>query len=287
MRRILIFMASLAILALGGCGKPRTFVSPYGPEQAVRADSLEGLYATLRDRAPDHPLFWASADVTMRVPEERRKLRFSTTIMHREPDAVRVRGTHMLAGLLFELIVDGEKASVYIADQKALYEGTLAELQRQGGVLGSVPPDRLIGALLVHQALRREMAAGGRWDVLLEPDYLFLTRERPEGGSQTWKVGRADSLVREVALRDSAGRRELSIVYADYDLVDGEEPLPKDLRIDVGDEKRPLRVRLEVGEYKRNPPLDPRAVTIEPGKVRSRLPLAALLNQDSVFPEEQ
>lgn len=290
MRRLLPCVLVVVALILNGCarrGPDRAFESPYAPGETRRIDSLDQLYALLRERTPEHKLYSVKTQVTMQAPDERRKLRFDANVYHRVPDAIRVRGAHPLAGLLFELIVDGERASVYVKDQKALYEGTLTELQRQGGAIGALPPDRLIGALLVNQALRDELAAGGKWKVLLEPEFLFLVREQPNGRTQTWRVGRADGLVRDVALVDARGRREVAIMYDEYEIAEGGQPLPRDMRVEVGDEDEPLRVRLEVGEYKFDPPMNPAAVTMEPSRVDVRLPLSALANQDSIFPEEQ
>ncbi len=287
MPKSLLTVLLFSSLLLTACrGKP-SFDSPYpepGPNAPPRVSSLEEMGLLLAGRVEEHALFKAHGDVTISAAGERRKTRFTTTIIHRAPDALRVRGVHMLAGLLFELIVNGDKAQVYIRDGKELYTGTTAELQRQGGLIGAVPPRDLIGALLANNVLRRDLAAGGSWKVLVEKEYLFLIQRFSGGGSRLWRIRRSDGLIRDMVLRDPEGRPALHTTYRSWILTENGEPLPDDLTITIGDGL--LDVRLEMSKYDPDPPLDPSVVTIEPSRVQARLPLSALLQREAVLPEE-
>ncbi len=287
--RINFVLFALVLIVIGavGCRGTGKFVSPYGkpePGAAPLVTQLPDVYELLQFRAAEHPLFWARAEVTMKIEGVKGKTRFDATLIYREPDAFRLRGTHPLAGLVFELIASGDQAYVHLAREKELYEGSLEELRRQGGIAGSLSLRDLMGALLVNQDLRRRLEEGRSWKVLAAGDDFFLTETLEDGRTMLWRIRRSDGLVREIVIRSGGGEPELQIVYGGYELINDVEPFPTRLDITVLDGVS--RIALKMKEYKTDPNLDPKVVDSLPRSVQSVLPLAILGNQGMALPTE-
>jgi hypothetical protein len=284
--RFVLLLTVLALL-LSGCRSRRpAFDSPYPEGRALLArGTLAELDAVLRQRTPPHGVFWASGRVSIRQPEVRGSVWFDATFIYNEPESFRLRGSRMVIGTLFEVIVCGEDAWVHLNKERELYAGTLSELRRQGGMLGAFSLQDMAAAILVHQDLRRRLSAGGAWQVLRTGDELFLTTKLAEGRRATYRIRRADALVREVVVRGPDGRIELQALYEGFRLSDDGEPLPTRLVLHLlGDA---LSVRFRSDAYKPNSDVKPENVCHLPRNARV-FPLAALMDRDApIAPEEE
>ncbi|MBX3729375.1 MAG: hypothetical protein KF858_09340 [Candidatus Sumerlaeia bacterium] len=282
------FLALFALaLLLSSCRSRRpVFDSPY-PEAGVvlTQGTLAELDAVLRQRTPPHGVFWASGRVSIRQPEVRGSVWFDATFIYDEPESFRLRGSRMVIGTLFEVIVCGEDAWVHLNKERELYAGTLSELRRQGGMLGAFSLQDMAAAILVHQDLRRRLAEGGSWQVLRTGDELFLTTMLAEGRRVTYRIRRADALVREAIVRGPDGRIELQALYEGFRLSDDGEPLPTRMMLHIlGDA---LSVRFRSDAYKPHSDVKPENVCYLPRNARV-FPLAALMDRDApIAPEEE
>jgi hypothetical protein len=277
-------MALALLLASCGSRKPE-FASPYPEDSPVllKAGTLAELHDVLKDRTPSHGVFWGSGRIAIRQPGMDGVVWFDATVIYDAPDAFRLRGGRFVTGTLFEVIVCGENAWVHLNKDRELYEGTLGELRRQGGILGALSLQDMTAAILVHQDLRRRLDQGVKWKVLAGGEDLFLSTDAGQGRTMTWRIRRSDALVREAVLRGPDGRMELQAVYEGFELTDQQEPLPTRMTLHVLDGE--LAVRFKADGYKPNSPVKPENVCHLPRGAKV-LPLAALLDRDApVQPE--
>lgn len=290
-----IFLQTSALLILvglaSGCAKKTRFESPYAEKPAANlVQTFQDVRRVTEERSPEQELFWARASVklTQELPKKQ-KNRFDATLIYGKPNRMRVRGTHFLLGTLFELILDGDDAFVYLTDQKLLFEGSLKEMQENGGLIGSVTPEDLIGAIRVYHRLNDFLNAPkqeGSWATTQAKEYLFVIYKQPER-TLVWKVRKADGLVQELLLSNpqQKNRLELQVVYWKYETPEGGEPYPTELEILIPDQK--VSLQLEVNEIKLQPNLNPAVITQLPRDIKQRLPMQALGEQAPVLPEDQ
>ncbi|MDX1973146.1 MAG: hypothetical protein SFY68_11505 [Candidatus Sumerlaeia bacterium] len=247
-------------------------------------------------RAPDRPLFWANTDVRLEQqipvsPKETKtkRYRFDALLLYGEPDRMRVRGNHFLAGTLFEVILEGEKASVFLNKERQFFHGTLPELQQVGGIFGSFSPDELVGALRVNHRLKElleQKSNRANWSTTEAEEYLYVIHQEPQR-TFVWKIRRSDALVEELIISNPLENNaiQLRILYRGYELLAPDEPYPTEMEFSVpGGE---FSLKLNVEEIKLEPPLNPAVITAEPRNIEQRLPLAALFDVEPVLPAEE
>ncbi|MBI5155353.1 DUF4292 domain-containing protein [Candidatus Poribacteria bacterium] len=248
-----------AALAFTGCRRA-SFVTPYDvPPGAptLAQGTLAELDALLEARAPEHATLWVRARVILREPGRRGKAWFDATILYKAPDAVRLRGSRIPIGVLFEVIALGDQAGVYLKRDGELYVGTFGELREQGGGLGALSLGEMMSALLVNQELRRLMSAPAAWRVVNSREDLLLSKPIEDGRVMVWRIRRSDGLVRETILTTPSGEIEARVRYDGYAFTGpDEEPLPSRLAIELAGGQ--FEVTIEPGEYKLDPELDPR-----------------------------
>lgn len=287
-RLLLLLVSCLLCTALPGCRttKPRTadsFPGPYQREEnLLREATLDELYDLLGYRTPEHPLLWSRGTVRIRQQGVKGTMWFDATLIYRDPDAVRLRGSRVGLGTLFEVIVSGDNAWVHLNRDKELYGGTLEELRREGGLLGSFTLRDMIAAVLVNHDLRERLAVPRRWRVSRDAEEMRLVLVREDGGRITWHVRRLDGLVREIVLRDRWNREELRVTYRGYQLVEG-EPLPSKLMLSMWEGE--VTVEIDLAEYKLRPDMKPENVDFLPAL--ETWPLAALNSREPVIPIEE
>lgn len=283
------FLVGLVLLVSSCTTKP-AFVSPY---VAVPSGDLVNSFSDFQEivaaRSTDRPLFWARTGVKLTESYPRRqKNKFDATLIYGKPNKMRVRGTHFLLGTMFELILDGDKAFVFINEQQTLFEGSLKEMQENGGVLGSFTPEDLIGAVRVYHRLAELMqnsATEGKWSTTDTTDFLFVIYSQPSR-TFVWKVRKNDGLIQELLVSNPSenNRLELQILYWKYEQPSNEEPYPTRLEIQLTDQK--VTLDLDVNEIKLQPELNPAVITMLPRSIKNRLPMSALAEQTPVLPEE-
>jgi hypothetical protein len=282
--RTLLFLA-VAAIATACAGKKGDFRSPYpADERLVLAEgSLAELYGVLKARTPEHGVFWSSGRVAIRQEGVDGTVWFDATVIYDEPDAIRLRGGRFVTGTLFEVIVCGDNAWVHLNKERELYEGTLAELRRQGGILGSMSLADMTAGILVHRDLRRRLEEKREWEVLAGREELFVTTELQAGRKMTWRIRRADGLVREAVVRGPGGAVELQAVYEGFELTEEFEPLPTRMNLYV--QQDAMSVRYKADGYKPNSDVKPENVCYLPRGTRV-FPLAALMERDAPIQPE-
>ncbi len=292
----LFFFFSLILLS--GCTSKQKFISPYEEpnRSGLMVQSFSDVERLTAVRAPDRPLFWAKTDIRLeqQIPvsptkTKTKRYRFDALLLYGEPDRMRVRGNHFLAGTLFEVILEGEKAGVFLNKERQFFQGSLPELQQVGGIFGSFSPDELVGALRVNHRLKNLMEqdpARIRWSTTETADYLYVIYQETER-TFVWKIRREDGLVEEVLISNPREKNaiQLRILYSGYELLAPDEPYPTEMEFSVpGGE---FSLKLNVEEIKLEPPLNPGVITSEPRNIEQRLPLAALFDVEPVLPAEE
>lgn len=274
------------LLLLGGCKTSQKFSSPYSGSPRPAIQNLEDLEQLSNDRALNGPLFWGRTDVTLEDGIAEKKNRFSATLIHGEPDRMRVRGTHFLLGTLFEIILDQEKAYIYLTDERTLYEGTRSDLEKIGGIFGTLSPDELIGSVRIYNEMKKGFAENRPFRLNDTKDYLYLI-ESSANRTVLRKVRKVDGLVKEIVVTDPNRNHAilLQVIYSKYEIY-GEEskPLPSDFRIVIPDQK--LEVRLELKEVKLDPPLNPEVIRTLPTRIDTIYPLESIIYQEPILPED-
>ncbi|MGF1573260.1 MAG: DUF4292 domain-containing protein [Sumerlaeia bacterium] len=287
-----LFFTFICLLTLSlGCGKKNRFESPFVdiPKQDSVLNFQDFKRITIA-RSPERELFWARSSVKLtQVFPEKQKNRFDTTLIYGQPDRMRVRGTHFLLGTLFELILDGDNAFVYITDDKRLFEGSLQELQETGGALGSFTPKDLIGAVRVYHRLQEffdSPSTKGKWATTQAKEHLYLILREPNR-TLVWKIRKTDGLVQELLVSNPGRNNQLmlQVLYWKYETPENAEPYPTKLDIIIPEQE--ITLEFDVNEIKLNPNLKPEVITLLPREIKQRLPMNALAEQAPVLPEDQ
>lgn len=287
MRRILLLIAlTTAVALMAGCRAERTFHSPYDIEDQPRTlerGTIAEVHALMRERAVDHPTLWSGGKIVISVQGERKKQWFDMTLLFRSPDAIRLRGSRIPIGTLFEVIMNGDSAWVYLNREKELYAGQRADLSKVSGVTGALSLQDMMAAILVNQDLLRRLDEGGRWTVLPTQKDVLLAKSIEDGRQLIWRLRRSDGLVREVVLRGPQDRIEMRVSYWDYALEsDATEPLPEEFVIGLYEDQ--LNFDVEIDKYKINPALVD-AVFLPP-KAEKVFPMEMLSQRDAIETDE-
>lgn len=263
---------------------PDGFRSPFqrGGDDALREASLEELHALLAYRTPEHPLTWVRGRVSLREPDQRGTAWFDGLLIYREPDAVRLRGSRVGIGTLFEVIVADEQAWVHLRRERELFGGSLDELREEGGILGALSLSDMMAAILVNHDLRQRLDEEREWRLLEDGREFILSTEIERGRRIYYRIRLSDGLVRELAVRDPMGRMEAHVTYEGFDMHEG-ALLPTAMTIDLMGGA--LEVRFTAHEYKLHPEIDPRHVTYLPNLTVQ--PLRALSSRESVIPVDE
>lgn len=291
MRRLLA--VALAAMIFAGCSSHRRagapeFRSPLEAtgQQLLRDATIDELQRILDRRAATYATLVAQGRVTLAIEGDSRRRWFEANLLwRRDPAAVRLRGSRVGPGTLFEMLTTRDEAWFYLNGDRTLYLGTPDQFAHSAGVLGALSLDDMMAALLVSQDLRGALAAE-RWRLRLStaPDTLTITRPSPGGGDKTWIVRRADAFVREMRLRDAAGTPVARVRYDAYEFAQPGAPMPSDLTITLPGEG--LEARFEVSSWKLDPEL--KSLVFErPRGVRDTLPLAELGNAAPVELDEE
>jgi len=282
--RLCFVGVAAAMLATGCRSRGPEFQSPYRPgsDDMLRAATPQEVYDLLRYRTPDHDLYWTRGRISLRVPEESGVAWFDGTLIYRQPDAVRLRGSRLGIGLLFELIVANDNAWVHLRRERELYGGTLDELRESGGVIGALSLKDMMAAVLVNQDLKERLESPRQWSILDQGREFVMATNIEQGRRVYYRIRRNDGLVRELVLRDAWGRIEAQVIYEGFTLEEG-ALLPTAMTIHLAE--RSLEVRFNVAEYKLNPDMDPANVTYLPNLPIQ--PIQGLMGRDSIIPVDE
>jgi hypothetical protein len=283
---ILLLAAALCLVSCGS--RTRPFASPFELSTPLldQGAGLAELLDLLQTRAQWQDTLWASGEVILRQSGVKGKAWFNATILYSDPDRVRLRGSRVPVGTLFEVILNGSQAAVHLNRESELYVGTLEDLRRQGGMAGAVSLREMMAAILVNQDLRRrleEETDGGRWwKSSAEGRDLVVEQRQPDGRRISWRLRRRDALVTEIVTRTPEGAEEVRVTYDGY-LVDKTAGLlPTGFTISLA--AGVMTVEVNLGEYKGAPTFQP-AVWMLP-KARTRRGLEALSQRESPVPIE-
>jgi hypothetical protein len=200
----------------------------------------------------------------------------SLNAIYQEPDRLRLRGSR-LDITLFDLVVDGESASLYDRDAGARFDGTVGELALLSGPVAAMPPRELVAALAVLPLLRRLAEGPEPFVVSDRGGYLLAASPVPgvAGGNGIWLIRKEDGLVREFLLRGADGREELRVQYKSWGRFGpGQQPMPTRLKVIAPGAEATLD--LDISSYRLDPGLQPRQ--FEPQRARRVVPMAALLD---------
>jgi len=215
---------------MGSC----TRYSPYKTQgsDVLAEGTLQELHAVLRNRASNDDFLKAEASMKLRGEDLRNVPKLRAVILYRSPDAVRLRVRHFAIGLVAEVIVSGDEGYIHDVRGGALYKGTLNELRRQGGMLGSLSLSDMISALLVSDSLSSRLDRGGSFRKLLTEEFLYVTEQDDTGRKTTWKLRRSDALIAEILVTAPSGEQELHFEYDGFRLL-GQKPIPRKIYLDV------------------------------------------------------
>lgn len=283
LRAAVLLLAAAAVLLSAGCRRSRPdFDSPYdlrGPD-ILRDGSLGEIASVVSHRARDHQHLVRQGRIVLEADGQR--VWFDGNILVRtDPPAVRLRGSRVPAGTLFEIALRGGDAWVYLNRDRELFVGTREELARQTGLEGAISLEELVASILVLQDLKARLAEPGRWRVLPTRREVLLARTEPDGRSAAWRIRRSDGLVREFVRFDPWGRAELRVTYESWVLEDG-EPLPGQFVAEV-DEGR-VRLTMRLSQYRLGTPVSDAVFDELPRDARGIYALSDLATRESAVP---
>ena len=275
-------LLSLSLFAVAGCRASIPFESPYSDDlpDVLREGTLEEIAQLVSERTKEHPFLVRQGRIVLETEEG--KMWFEGNLLVRdEPPAVRLRGSRVPIGTLFEVAVSGPDAWVYLNREKQLFIGSPEELRRQTGVAGAVSLQEVVSSILVYQDLQERLSQPGVWRVLPRRDEVFLAQETPLGRQLAWRIRRSDGLIREFVTFDSLGNAELRVTSESWELED-DEPLPGQFVAEVANGAVELTMRL--GDYKLGQPLADAVFDRTPSGAREIYLLSDLVNRESVVP---
>src|SRR5690606_24296940 len=216
-------MFVLAIVVMAGCRgsrpRPADFSPLQNPDPLLRAGTPAELLALLERRAPDHRTVQAQGRVTVEVEGHGGRQWFDANLLYREPDSVRLRGSRVGPGTLFEVLATPAESWFYLRQERDLYVGTSQELRQHLGLLGSLDLQELMSSLLIAQELRAVLEAESFTSWRARRDVIEL-RDSRNGLVRHWSVDRHSGLVRQVELREG-GEIMASVEYDRYELLEG------------------------------------------------------------------
>jgi hypothetical protein len=248
-------MFVLAIVVMAGCRgsrpRPADFSPLQNPDPLLRAGTPAELLALLERRAPDHRTVQAQGRVTVEVEGHGGRQWFDANLLYRDPDSVRLRGSRVGPGTLFEVLATPAESWFYLRQERDLYVGTSDDLREHLGLLGSLDLKELMSSILIAQELRFVLTnqAQSGWRVRRD-DIEF--RDQRGGLQRIWTIDRHSGLVRRVELRED-GRTMAFVEYDRYVLLEGPELLPDDLRVILPREG--VTARLRISTYNLDPQL--------------------------------
>ena len=278
-------LVAVLALALAGCRARPVFDSPYPGEAptALARGTLAEFAALLQARTRQHPHLARQGRVVIEVPSEGAKMWFEGNILVRDdPPAVRLRGSRVPIGTLFEVCVRGDAAWVYLNREREVFTGSARALRETTGLAGSVSLRELVASILVMQDLRERLARPGQWTMYRTRREVLLAVEEPGGRRLAWRIRRHDGLVREFVTFDARGAAELRVTYESWVLEDG-EPLPGQFVAEVQDGA--VRLTLRLDQYKLGQPIADAVFDELPRGAQSFFGLEQLAGRESVIPE--
>lgn len=242
--KFLTLLVVVCAFATGCFSTSHGFKSPYAKRDLragfLAVNNAADLKAALIARTPLRDNLWARSEVVVRQDAVRGSRYFSAVLLYREPDQIRLRGSRMEIGNIFDVLVLGDQASVFLNRSGDLYRGSLAQLAETSGRMAGFGPRDFLGALMVQQELRRALEGSDPVGVLPKGDaHLLVATKNVETGRQFfWLVRKADGLVEERLVRNAQGAEELRILYRRYSLegppgADKTEPFPQQMTLQV------------------------------------------------------
>ncbi|MBI1289808.1 hypothetical protein GC173_01000 [bacterium] len=270
-----LLVALLVAICATGCGGRGRFQSAW-PEADLKAGKWAvadkaSLLTSLAATSPHRPELLVDAGVKARTPAGGGFV--SIRALYQEPDRIRLRGSR-LDITLFDLLLRDGKAHLYIRDEGARYDGTMADLSRASRVIGGLSPRELVASLQVLSELRRVLESSEPVVVSDEgTNLLVVARVGIERAQGFWLVRKSDGLVREFLLRDRFGNEQIRVSYLSYKLEgDGRQPMPSNLTLQLLPEDSTFKIN--VNEYRLEPALRPQQ--FEPPEARRVRPLSQL-----------
>jgi hypothetical protein len=242
-----IVFISVLLLFLNGCAlfsrKPFSPIQTNYPPGLSPAD-ISGL---LKERHKSVQNLWASGKITLWGKGIKGKKYFQATILYREPDSLRLRGSRMITSTLFEFIVNSGRMAVVWNREKMWFEGVKEEWVEHPELSLGIDPLFLPTGLLIHQELTDlfENKRITRWQQKGK-SYLFLS-EGTHGSREAFLVGIEDLLIREAALYSKDGLLAIRLKFLRYDSFDG-EILP--VEMEAVFPQTSITARVQVDAYK-------------------------------------
>jgi len=239
-------------LACRGTGtRPSDFSPLRNPDPLLRQGTTEELMGLLERRAPPHRTLQAQGRVSVEDQVENRRRWFDVNLLYREPDNVRLRGSRVGPGTLFEVLATNEESWFYNNRNRELFVGTVDDLRDHLGLLGSFDLSELMGSLMIAQEARKVIESGTMTDWRVRRNEVEFQETRG-GLTRHWTVDRHSGLVRRVELREGP-TVVATVEYDRYELIEGPEILPTQLHVTMPREG--IRTRLRVSSYNLDPEL--------------------------------
>ena len=292
--RFFPFLALVAMLALtAGCGvfgrkKPAETgpdsVLPPRPDYLLAEGTLDELKAVLDQRTRSHQTMQAVGRIVMEQEGMDGKIWFDANLLHRTPDDIRLRGSRVPVGTIFEVLTLQDSACVYLNREKELFVGTLQELQELGGVTGLLTPRQMLSALLINHDLKRRLEVRSEWMFGVNEETMLLSQEIP--GSErvmSWAIRREDAAVTSVAIQQPNGVPDLIVEYEDYEFIDAGELMPMELTVLLP--QSAAKVSVKLSKYRMDPPLVDAVFQCPDGKAEAIYPLEELANRQALEPD--
>lgn len=260
MMRPFVFI-SLLLLFLNGCALFSR--KPFSPVQKQYPPGLSPAEISLliKERHKPFQRLWASGKITLWGKGIKGKKYFQATILFREPDLLRLRGSRMITSTLFEFIVNSGRMAVVWNREKTWFEGDKEEWMAHPDLSLGIDPLFLPKALLIHQELINlfEDKRITRWQKKGRL-YLFLS-EGTDDSREAFLVGIEDLLIREAALYSSEGLLDVRLKFLRYDSFDG-EILPEEMEIFFP--QTSITARVQISDYKYPESFDKAVFSLSP-----------------------
>jgi hypothetical protein len=260
---------ALASFLLSGCVAKFSPLEPCVPPLQTLGD----VAAHLSERSPAVGTCLARGDLVLSGARIDGKKSFIADIRYAEPQCLRLRGSHLAVGTLFDVFQEGDRISVKL--EKRIFQGSVDELESFPGITGGVEPLEIVRAVLIEQALleaiERKRAAGlDPADVEFAGQTLVLKREAPletalgRVRNEYFSIRRRDGLVSEARVElpggDGSSPRVYTIRYLKYDLEDG-VPFPS--RFELVCEDPRIRLRVDMEKIRFNPELSGKGFDVD------------------------
>jgi hypothetical protein len=270
--RFFVFIS--ALLFLNGCA---LFSSkPFSPVQTQYPPELSPaeISRLLKERHSSFYNLWASGKITLWGNGIKGKKYFQATILYREPDSLRLRGSRMITSTLFEFIVNSGRMAVVWNREKTWFEGAKEEWVEHPELSLGIDPLFLPKGLLIHQELTGlfENQKITRWKKKGKT-CLFLS-EGTDGSREAFLVGIEDLLIREAALYSPDGLLAIRLKFLRYDSFDG-EILPVELEAVFP--QTSITARVQIDAYKFPESFDDTVFSLTPPPGYESHPLQVLL----------